>query len=143
MNDIPTLPGTLPGLLQPGCPVIFTVDHITIRGWLVSRPLGWTSCGIGADDLAMMDDGTDEVCAVHPSRLALDLSRPEGVDRALRWLAARVSAEDGPLQRRLWGLLMGITTHHHAYDFTPALRVYDADPIEALRLACLAAGGAA
>lgn len=146
MTTTPTLPGTLPGLLQPGAPVIFTVEHITASGWLVSRPAWWTSVGIDGDYCAMVDDSSNEVRTVHISSLALDLSRPEGVDRALRWLGERLGLPAGPLPPWLdryveadgatW-YLMETTAHERSLghgDIT--------DPIEALRLACLAAGGA-
>lgn len=113
MNDTPTLPGTLPGLLQPGAPVIW-LDCVHERndpcaGWCVAPP---RATRFDAGHCAVVLAGDDDVCFVALDRLALDLSHPMGQARAVCWHLERTG------------------------------RLFPAKPeqIEALRLACLAVG---
>ncbi len=144
----PTLPGTLPGLLQPGCPVVW-LDCVHERndpctGWCVAAP---RAARFDAGHCAAVFAGDDYVYFVAIDRLALalDLSRPEGVDRALRWLAGRLGLDCSlppvltPTGVSGWRMAAGYNR-----DVVGSWRfpVPDGitDPIEALRLACLAVG---
>jgi hypothetical protein len=78
------LPGSLPGLLARGCPVVYTSGPTPIRGIVT----GYAPAVSDAPDVSW--DGGVISRSMLPSALALDMDDPAGMDRAARWLAERV-----------------------------------------------------
>lgn len=96
MTDL-ALPGTLPELLRRGAPVVYRRPAHD-PGWCL-LPDGTQLLVVGTElrgetgvQWAQVTEGAHEWRPV--SDLHLDLSVPEGVDRAARWLAAQYGRDD-------------------------------------------------
>jgi hypothetical protein len=153
-----TLPGSLPGLLRRGAPVLMACDHTEDPG---DYPAGSTglvghlrvgprqSAAVIRWDSALRDD-----CEIPLGWLALDLTDPAGMDIAARFLAeqkgAKVSgnapawelvAFDG--KSSTWHLTVTALSHLDGdYEFEFVLGAeFVNHPRAALAAACLAVGG--
>jgi len=150
-----TLPGTLPGLLRRGSPVVRSGGVNEGRAGLITL-VEEAADGIRAR--VRWDNGGD--CAFVGSAcwlIALDLTDPTGMDTAARWLAEKVGLKVGATAPGWakggdglgWGLRasggdsrwFGSVPHEHCPDthdrLVPGISALT-DPAEALALACLA-----
>ena len=153
MADPVTLPGTLPGLLAPYAPVVLSIciedgfEPSQIPGVLLEVDLS-DRCG-DIDTVGYYSDPRIGKGRYYAQNVALNLSTPEGMCRAARWLAERMGMDPGataPLWYSVeesggdvcWFLK---STNARGEVYGHGFFVATKDPAEALRLACLAVGG--
>ena len=94
MADL-TLPGTIPGLLRRGSPVVFVrgsayAAYSGGRGMLIhpSEPARGSMPYSFGWPVAMCDTTHDRVCYAEGTDIALDLSDPTGLIHAVWWMAS-------------------------------------------------------
>jgi hypothetical protein len=111
-----TLPGSIPGLLRRGSPVVLP----TGPGPTVLRVTDTTA------DVAMRRPREFHTGTVPLTEIALNLSEPEGVDRALRYVAAKTKspASIGHSWARAfdslrhWSIAGGVRGNGHSWSLT-------------------------
>ena len=91
-----TLPGSIPGLLRRGCPVVYTSGATPFRGIVT----GYAPADPGNFDVSW--DGGVVMRSCRPDALDLDLSDPAGMDRAERWYAECTGRALLDVRRECW-----------------------------------------
>jgi hypothetical protein len=99
MADL-TLPGDIPGLLRPGCPVIVDgLDH----GVAITHVYGEERGDLIDIGRITRGDRTVLDCEMPIAAVALALTDEAGADRAARWLAERLGMRSGATSGRWSG----------------------------------------
>jgi len=133
MSERVTLPGTLPGLLGTYAPVV------TITGLM-----GVVLYKVGNVWFTPLEN--HGITWVQCENLSLNLSTPEGMCRAARWLAERLGMDPGvtaPTWEKRGELWLLVAKDKLTGKPTSVARwgLPTDDPAAALRLACLAVAG--
>lgn len=129
MADL-TLPGTIPGLLRRGSPVVVLTGRHAGAAGVVVRMLG------GAAEVALELPGAEWILTYRLDEIAIDLTDATGRAHAAWWMAERrvpgcrpgEAAWYGTESTRLWSLYVA----HRPFDFAPPDSKWSSEKVAAL-----------
>jgi hypothetical protein len=134
-----TLPGTIPGLLRRGSPVILATR--TYGGSVFLDAARGVVCSEGGRVATETLGGSPVLVSTGAGDLALDLSGPTGRAHAAWWLAD----QDGDVLAEAWDLVLGEPDADplHRINLWASGEDLDEARIRSLRLVCLHVAGLA